>query len=159
MSTPDDDVRSADLDLRIARYVDGEMPATERPDFEHDLDHDPALAVRVEELRGLRALFAAERTAAVPVPADGFAAGVLDAIRRQPLPADHGDELLPVVRAARVVTAAAAAVVIFGLTLLAIVSWADDGSGGDLVASPDEVRTEIQQLDAAIRRVSAEQPR
>jgi ferric-dicitrate binding protein FerR (iron transport regulator) len=92
-------------DERLHAYLDDELTAAERSDFEHELARDPALRARLQELRGLdaelRDLYATHARSAEP------------ALVRLRLPADARSTRLPWL----LVPLAAAAGLVAGLFL------------------------------------------
>lgn len=143
-------------DLRLLhRYVDGEATVEERASCERRLSQEPGLRAGLEELSGLRQMFAAGRSGpTVQVPA-GFASGVLTAVRRQAL-VRHGsgsERASATTTLCRKLLLVAAAVVV-GAVLLH--TWLlTSGNTNDLHAAPGEVEQGMQRLD---RLIESSQP-
>lgn len=140
--------------VSVDRYLDGEMAASERADFEARLRAEPALADLVPHAAGLRAVFAVARGESAPVLRPGLSDRVLSRLRR----GDSGDARTEVERriqrVARICVLAAAAVFLVA-TLFAtgVLGGSDSGqlqadAGGEL----------IRALDAKIHAVGGSRP-
>jgi anti-sigma factor RsiW len=131
----------------VARYVDGEMAHDDRVAFESRLAADPGLASEVEELAGLRRMFAPERVTQGPAPSSGFRARVLAEVAGHT--AERGPERETFdVFCRRIVVAAA---LLFGLGVLVFAGLLRRADTGRLEASPAEIHKEMDRLDALIR--------
>ena len=136
----------------LARYLDGEMAASQRADFESRLAQDPALRVAEaearEQSRGIRDSDPGAFGGQVPV---GFAASVVQSVRQMPSREDlvartveEDGVFVAIGYARRLLTAA---VVVCGLALLfglKVLVVADTGS---LQASQQE----LQELDKKVK--------
>ncbi len=145
----------------VVRYVDAALSAPERAAVERRLLAEPLLRAAVEQQRAARVwLRAAAEKEPLPSPTAGFAARVLDSVRRLP----SRDELLAaeevvgvdaslLVLARRII---AAALVVFAVGMAV---W------GGVLRHTDPVRLEasdirrIEQLDAQIEAATARRER
>lgn len=140
--------------LLAARYVDGELEATDVTAFEERLATEPALVAYVTELRDTVAWFAPGRDEATPTPSEGFHQRVLREVRRLP----RADELAGAQPATNVVGFEAAcrrimvaAALLIGVGLLVFGGLLHKADSGELDASPAEIRQKMDELDALIR--------
>ena len=144
------ELREADL-LACARYVDDEFDAVQRDQFEQRMAAEPALRAHVEELQGMRGMFRAEPAPAVQ-PSLGFQARVLDEIRRLPT----GEQLASVDRAGGIEFESycrkflVAAALIIGIGVLVFAGLLRQADSGELEATPEAIRAEMEQLDSRI---------
>lgn len=143
MTSSHDDLKS------LHRFLDGELDAAANAALRARLAAEPELRQLLAGEQRLRDGFAAARTPVVAAPA-GFTAGVLAAVRRLPSRdqlelQEVGDRIVRLCR--RLLIAAA---VLFGLGLV----WHSgllDAHTDKLEAAPDEIRSEMERLDARIR--------
>jgi anti-sigma factor RsiW len=140
-------------DMTLHRFLDGELDAAAAGAFRARLAAEPALRERLAVEQRVRSGFTGARAEATAAPA-GFTAGVMAAVRRLP---DRGtleqqvaqqDLADRIVRLCRRLLIAAA--VVFGLGLLWHSGLFDDHADR-LEAAPDELRLELERLDARIR--------
>lgn len=146
-----------DAEREVQRYVDGELQGAALAEFEARLLRDAALRAAVEESRSLRAVLASAAAPAAAAPA-GFAARVLDEVRRLPsraeLAADGaGDDrdLAHVVAMARRLFVAA--VLIGGLALLIWAGLLRRTDSARVEASDRKALLELQQRIENDRRL------
>ncbi|MBL9077362.1 MAG: hypothetical protein JNL08_07660 [Planctomycetes bacterium] len=140
-------------DLTLQRFLDGALDATAANAFRARLAGEPELRRRLAQAQQVRAGFVAARDDAPRAPA-GFAAGVLAAVRRLPdrvqleqleRQQEQGDRI---VRLCRRLLVAAAALFAVGLVWH---SGLFDSRSDRLEAAPDEIRCEMERLDAKVR--------
>jgi anti-sigma factor RsiW len=140
--------QSHDDTRNLHRFLDGELDATAAAALRTRLAAEPDLRRQLAAEQAMRGGFATVRAAAVTPPA-GFTAEVLAAVRRLPArdQIEQQDTAERVVRLCRRLLLAAA--VLFGLGLV----WHSgllDAHSDKLEAAPDEIRSEMQRLDAMI---------
>ncbi len=134
----------------LQRLLDGELSPEATATLEARLLAEPALRAGLERERGLRAGFVAGRPTAMAAPA-GFAAGVMAAVRRQPSRRELVAEQAAVDlgQMCRRILIAAAILIAVGL------AWHSGLFAGrahdQLQAAPDEIRHEMERLDALIQ--------
>ncbi len=136
--------------MLVARFVDGELDAPARREFETRLADEPALRAAVDELTQTSSLFDAGRAEATPQPSEGFQDRVLREIRRLPTgqelaTAGSGDVAHFEAFCRRLMVAA---VLLIGLGVLVFAGILRQSDTGKLEASPQEVREEMERLDA-----------
>jgi hypothetical protein len=148
-------VKSEDLRL-LHRLADGEtvdLVPGQLAAFERRIAAEPVLGEALEQLRSLRAMFAPSRSAPGPAVPDGFAAGVLLAVRQQAfsaagtrMPGTEGaDRTVSVCRRLLLLAAAIAAVAVL------LHTWVlTSREPKHLQAAPTEVQREMDRLDNLI---------
>lgn len=139
--------------LLVQRFVDGELPESQRAAVRARLDAEPALAALADELRDLREVFAAERRAPAPLASPGLATRVLAAIAQEPAPQVVAALEGRVVAFARAAILAAA--LILGVATLIFTGLLPGPDVGRLEASPDTIQRTIEELDARIKADAA----
>lgn len=145
-------------ELLLQRHLDGELEPTAAAAFQARLVAEPALRQRRDEALAVRAAFAAAASTAVRRPRADFVAGVLAAVRQLPtrLQLQQADVLTGAFTFCRRLLLAAAVLAALGLL------WGSgllvDGGGKSLQASPDDVRHEIERLDAMLQHGELEVP-
>lgn len=136
--------------LSAARYVDGQLSAEARVDFEARLLREPALARAVQATRELRAPFAIVRDDAPPRLPPDFAARVVVASRRLPTAAERGVDTADTGTFALARRLLIAAALILGLGLLMFAGLLRHADSGRLEAAPVQQK-KLDDLDAKIR--------
>ena len=152
-------VKSEDLRL-LHRLADGEtadLVPGQLAAFERRIAAEPVLGEALEQLRSLRAMFAPGRSAPGPAVPNGFAAGVLVAVRQQALvsaagtrmPGTEGaDRTVSVCRRLLLLAAAIAAVAVL------LHTWVlTSREPKHLQAAPAEMQRTMDKLD---RQISAD---
>lgn len=136
-------------DVTLQRFLDGALDAAAADAFRTRLAAEPALRQELAAAQRLRAGFVAGHADAVRAPA-GFTAAVLAAARRLPdrQQLERQDLVERVARTCRRLLLAAAVLFCAGLVSQ---SGLFEGTGGKLEAAPDEIRSEMERLDARIR--------
>lgn len=144
---------------QLQRYLDGALDPAAAAAFAARLQGDAALRQRHDEAVAMRSLFTA--AAATPRrPRADFTAGVLAAARQLPTrqQLQQADEVGAAMAFCRRLLFAAA--LLGALGLLWRSGLATIGHGADtLQAAPDDVRQEIDRLDALLRSGSLDAPR
>jgi anti-sigma factor RsiW len=136
-------------ELELHRFLDGELDAAASAAFRARCEAEPALRQRLVEERAMRAAFAAAR--GVPTgPSTGFTASVIAAVRQLPArreieEREAGEAVVRLCRRLLV-----AALIVFGLGAAWHGGLLDSDRGNLLEAAPDEIRTEMERLDALI---------
>jgi hypothetical protein len=143
--------------LLAQRYADGELHGDDLARCEQRLLREPALRACADELRSLRALFAADRSGRpAPAPGPDFAAAVLNQVRRLPSraellaePSERGEveqvQLLVARTGQRLLAAAA---LIFAVAMLIVSGVLRPVGGSSLEASKNDVRKLMEQIQA-----------
>ena len=136
-------------DRVLQRYLDGELSAGHAAFVERRLSADAELRARCAEQRSIVQLLGAARGVDRRAPA-GFTAAVVAAARRLPdrQQLERADLTANMVRLCRRLLMAAALVA--GAGLLWRTGLLDAGHAGTVQAAPDEVRREIERMDALL---------
>ena len=145
-------------DLQLQRFLDGVLDPAQRAAFAARLQDEPSLQKRHDELAKVRAMCTAAAAATVRRPSADFTAGVLAAARQLPSrqQLQQADELGSAVSICRRLLLAAAILFALGLLVRSGLFVADTGQ--DLQASPDDVRVEMERLDALLQRGGLDAP-
>ena len=147
-------------EIRLARYLDGEMSTAERAEFDARLQGDPRLRAALDSAEEPSRVLRDARQEPVPASAN-FSAAVLDKVRRMP----SRDELVQLTvsedNVAAVVTYGrrllVAAVVLFGLGLLFGFKLLGDDHGPQLQAIGDQKL--MKELDEKVKQILEERLR
>lgn len=145
---------------QLQRYLDGALDPAAAAAFALRLQGDAALRQRHDEAVVMRGMFTAAAAAAPRRPRADFTAGVLAAARQLPTrqQLQQADEVGAAMAFCRRLLFAAA--LLGALGLLWRSGLATIGHGVDtLQAAPDDVRQEIDRLDALLRSGSLDAPR
>jgi anti-sigma factor RsiW len=148
---------------QLQRYLDGALDPAAAAAFAARLQGDDALRQRHDEAVAMRGLFTAAAAATPRRPRADFTAGVLAAARQLPTrqQLQQADEVGAAMAFCRRLLFAAALLGALGLLWrsgLATIG-ATIGHGADtLQAAPDDVRQEIDRLDALLHSGSVDAP-
>lgn len=137
---------------QLQRYLDGALEPTAAAAFAQRLQGDAALRQRHDEAVAMRGLFTAAATASVRRPRADFTAGVLAAARQLPTrqQLQQADEVASAMTFCRRLLLAAAVLGAIGLLWRSGLVAIGDGPQ-TLQAAPDDVRQEIDRLDALLQ--------
>lgn len=144
---------------QLQRYLDGALDPAAAAAFAARLQGDAALRQRHDEAVAMRGLFTAAAAATPRRPRADFTAGVLAAARQLPTrqQLQQADEVGSAMAFCRRLLFAAA--LLGALGLLWRSGLATIGHGADtLQAAPDDVRQEIDRLDALLQSGSLDAP-
>jgi len=150
---------SAHDERQLQRYLDGALDPAAAAAFAARLQGDAALRQRHDEAVAMRGLFTAAAAATPRRPRVDFTAGVLAAARQLPTrqQLQQADEVGAAMAFCRRLLFAAA--LLGALGLLWRSGLATIGRGADtLQAAPDDVRQEIDRLDALLQSGSLDAP-
>ena len=146
-------------DLQLQRFLDGVLDPAQRAAFAARLQSEPSLQKRHDDLVKVHSVCTTAAAATVRRPRADFTAGVLAAARQLPSrqQLQQADELGTAVSICRRLLLAAAILFALGLLVRSGLFVADTEQ--NLSASPDDVRTEMERLDALLQRGGIDAPR
>jgi anti-sigma factor RsiW len=144
-------------EIRLARYLDGEMPTAERAEFDTRLQRDPILRAALDSAEEPSRALRDARQEPLRAAAN-FSATVLDRVRRMP----SRDELVQLTATEENIAAfitygrrlLVAAVVLFGLGLLFGFNLVRNDHGPELQAIGDKKL--MKELDTKVKQILRE---